>query len=75
MKKYIIIIVLLVTNIITLISLNKMSERASMHMKETNHIYNVMEGLLDRIFEDDSTYFLDVLIESQEYMEYEELKY
>lgn len=39
MKKYIIIIVLLVTNIITLISLNKMSERASMHMKEANHIY------------------------------------
>lgn len=74
MKK-IIITVLVITNIITLISLNKMSKRASMHMKEADHIYNVMEGLLDRVFEDDSTYFLDVLTESQEYMEYEELKY
>lgn len=74
-NKYMIIIMLLITNIITLIALNNMSNRASYHMNDADKVYNVLEGILDRVFEDDSTYYLDVLVESQEYMEYEELKY
>lgn len=74
-NKYIIIIVLVITNIITLIALNNMSNRASYHMNDADKVFNVLEGILDRVFEDDSTYYLDVLVESQEYMEYEELKY
>ena len=74
-NKYIVIVVSILTNIITLVALNKMSNRASYHMNDADKIYNVLEGILDRVFEDDSTYYLDVLVESQEYMEYEELKY
>lgn len=75
MKKICIIMILVITNLITISSLVKMSSRASYHMKETEEVYNVLEGILDRVEEDRSDYFWDVLIESQEYMEYEELKY
>lgn len=74
-NKYMLLIVLVITNIITLIALNNMSNRASYHMNDADKVFNVLESILDRVYEDDSTYYLDVLVESQEYMEYEELKY
>ena len=52
-NKYIVIVVLILTNIITLVALNKMSNRASYHMNDADKIYNVLEGILDRVFEDD----------------------
>lgn len=70
-----VIIILVVTNIITFCEVKKMSEIASYHMQETEEMYNVLEGILDRVEKDRSDYFWNVLIESQEYMEYEELKY
>lgn len=75
MKQLYIIIILVMTNLITFFSLINMSERASYHMKDSDKVYNVLEDILDRVYEDDSTYFLDVLVESDEYQEYEELKY
>lgn len=74
-NKHIIIIILVVTNIITIIALDNMSNRATSHMREADNIYNVMENLLDRIHDDNPDYFLDVLTETDEYQEYEELKY
>ena len=67
--------ILVITNLITISSLVKMSSRASYHMQETEEVYNVLESILDRVEEDKSDYFWDVLVESDAYMQYEELKY
>lgn len=75
MKKIYIIMILVITNLITISSLIKMSSRASYHMKETEEVERLLEGILDRVEGDRPDYFWDVLMESQEYMEYEELKY
>ena len=65
--------VLVITNLITISSLIKMSSRASYHMQETEEVKKVLEGILERIKEDKSDYFWDVLMESQDYIEYEKI--
>lgn len=69
------IVCLSVSCIILSLSLNKMSSRASYHMNQEAETRAALEAILDRVYADDTTYFLDVLTESDEYMLYEELAY
>lgn len=65
---------LLITTIISITSLIMMSDRASHHMKQYEHTYQVMESLLNRVYEDNQNYYFDVLSESEEFAEYEEIR-
>lgn len=65
---------LLITTIISITSLIVMSKRASYHMKQHEHTYQVMESLVDRIYEDNLEYYVDVLSESEEFAKYEEIE-
>lgn len=63
MKKNIIIVVLSILSIVSLTSLSSMSSRASYWMQRTV----AAEAVIERCAEDCEDYFLDVLMEGDEY--------
>lgn len=63
MKKNIIIIVLSILSIISLTSVSSMSSRASYWMQRCD----AAETVIDRWANDDEDYFLDVIMEGDEY--------
>lgn len=63
MKKNIIIVVLSILSIVSLTSLSSMSSRASYWMKRTT----AAEKVIERCAEDCEDYFLDILMEGDEY--------
>lgn len=65
-----IVVCLSLVCILLISSLVNMSDRASYHMKKEQEIVNVYELILDRIYEDNPDYFLDVLTETDEYCNY-----
>lgn len=69
----IVTIILLVTNIVSFIEVKKMSSIASYHMQDADKAHQVMEAIMDRVYEDNPDYYLDVLMESDAYMQYEEI--
>lgn len=66
MKKNIIIVVLAVVAIVSFISTYQMSSRASYWMNRCD----AAEAVIDRWANDDEDYFLDVIMEGDEYMEW-----
>lgn len=69
MKKNIIIVVLTVVAIVSFISTYQMSSRASYWMQRCD----AAESVIDRMADDNEDYFLDVLMEGDEYMEWFDL--
>lgn len=69
MKKNIIIVVLAVVAIVSFISTYQMSSRASYWMQRCD----AAEKVIDRWANDDEDYFLDVIMEGDEYMEWFDL--
>lgn len=69
MKKNIIIVVLAVVAIVSFISTYQMSSRASYWMQRCD----AAEAVIDRMTDDNEDYFLDVIMESDEYMEWFDL--
>ena len=69
MKKNIIIVVLTVVAIVSFISTYQMSSRASYWMNRCD----AAEAVIDRWANDDEDYFLDVIMEGDEYMEWFDL--
>lgn len=69
MKKNIIIVVLAVVAIVSFISTYQMSSRASYWMQRCD----AAEAVIDRMADDNEDYFLDVIMESDEYMEWFDL--
>ena len=67
------VIILAVTNIISLIELSKMSEIASYNMKDADKAHQTLESIMDKVHEDNPDYYLDVLTESDAYMLYQEI--
>jgi ABC-type dipeptide/oligopeptide/nickel transport system permease component len=67
------VIILVVTNIISLIEVSKMSEIASYHLQDVDKAHQAMEAIMDRIHKDNPDYYWDVLMESDAYMQYEEI--
>ena len=63
MKKNVVILVLFVVSVISLTSLKSMSSRASYWMQRTV----AAEAVIERCAEDCEDYFLDVLMEGDEY--------
>ena len=66
MKKNVIIAVLTVLVIVLFISVKSMSSRASYWMNRCD----AAESVIDRWANDDEDYFLDVIMEGDEYMEW-----
>lgn len=66
MKKNIIIVILAVVAIVSFISTYQMSSRASYWMNRCD----AAEAVIDRWANDDEDYFLDVIMEGDEYMEW-----
>lgn len=66
MKKNCIIAVLAVLVIVLFASVKSMSSRASYWMQRTV----AAEAVIDRMADNDEDYFLDVVMESDEYMEW-----
>lgn len=66
MKKNIIIVVLSILSIVSLTSLKSMSSRASYWMQRTV----AAEAVIERCAEDCEDYFLDVLMEGDEFNEW-----
>ena len=69
MKKNIIIVVLAVVAIVSFISTYQMSSRASYWMQRCD----AAESVIDRMADDNEDYFLDVIMEGDEYMEWFDL--
>lgn len=69
MKKNCIIAVLAVLVIVLFASVKSMSSRASYWMNRCD----AAEAVIDRMAEDNQEYFLDVLMEGDEYMEWFDL--
>lgn len=69
MKKNIIIVVLTVVAIVSFISSYQMSSRASYWMQRCD----AAEAVIDRMTDDNEDYFLDVIMEGDEYMEWFDL--
>ena len=69
MKKNIIIVVLAVVAIVSFISSYQMSSRASYWMQRCD----AAESVIDRMADDNEDYFLDVIMEGDEYMEWFDL--
>ena len=67
------VIILVVTNIISLIEVSKMSEIASYNLQDADKAHQAMEAIMDRVHEDNPDYYLDILMESDAYMQYEEI--
>ena len=70
MKKNIIIVVLSILSIISITSLKSMSSRAAYWMKRSY----AAEAVIDKCAEDCEDYFLDVLMEGDEYNDWATLK-
>lgn len=66
MKKNVIIVVLVVLVIMLFASVRSMSSRASYWMNRCD----AAEAVIDRWANDDEDYFLDVIMEGDEYMEW-----
>ena len=66
MKKNIIILALIITSIISLTSVSSMSSRASYWMQRCD----AAEAVIDRMADDNEDYFLDVIMEGDEYSEW-----
>ena len=69
MKKNIIFVVLAVVAIVSFISSYQMSSRASYWMQRCD----AAESVIDRMADDNEDYFLDVIMEGDEYMEWFDL--
>lgn len=69
MKKNCIIAVLAVLVIVLFASVKSMSSRASYWMQRCD----AAEAVIDRMADDNEDYFLDVIMESDEYMEWFDL--
>lgn len=69
MKKNVIIVVLSVLVIVLFASVKSMSSRASYWMNRCD----AAEAVIDRMADDNEDYFLDVLMEGDEYMEWFDL--
>lgn len=69
MKKNVIIVVLSVLVIMLFASVRSMSSRASYWMQRCD----AAESVIDRWANDDEDYFLDVIMEGDEYMEWYDL--
>lgn len=69
MKKNVIIVVLSVLVIMLFASVKSMSSRASYWMGRCD----AAEAVIDRMADDNEDYFLDVIMESDEYMEWFDL--
>lgn len=69
MKKNCIIVVLVVLVIMLFASVKSMSSRASYWMNRCD----AAEAVIDRMADDNEDYFLDVLMEGDEYMEWYDL--
>lgn len=69
MKKNVIIVVLSMLVIMLFASVKSMSSRASYWMQRCD----AAESVIDRMADDNEDYFLDVIMESDEYMEWFDL--
>lgn len=69
MKKNVIIVVLSMLVIMLFASVKSMSSRASYWMQRCD----AAEAVIDRMADDNEDYFLDVIMESDEYMEWFDL--
>ena len=69
MKKNVIIVVLSVLVIMLFASVKSMSSRASYWMQRCD----AAESVINRMADDNEDYFLDVIMESDEYMEWFDL--
>lgn len=66
MKKNIIILVLAIISIVSLTSVSSMSSRASYWMQRCD----AAEAVIDRMADDNEDYFLDVIMDGEEYSEW-----
>lgn len=66
MKKNVIIVVLTILVIVLFASVRSMSSRASYWMQRCD----AAESVIDRMADDNEDYFLDVIMEGDEYMEW-----